>query len=316
MSALLRRNLQMLPGLLFAVLIAGINFALFPRFLKSFPSHLLLVMPVAFLALGETIVMATGEVDLSIGAALILVNAVSVAAHSDYGISGPLFLIIGLATGLTIGIIHGLLVSLGRVNSFLATVGTSFAWSGLSLLILREPRGSVPSWFSELFSTGLAGIPIGLWLLFAALCIFVIFEFSFVAVKFYAVGSAPRSAFAMGINVDRIKFYAFLLNGLLVGLAGLTITGIIRSGDPRLGSLSTLQAILAALIGGASFAGGTGNGAGAVFASIGLQFTRNLVAWFGIPHYLLDLTYGGIIVLLIIAISLVRKTLETKRTKG
>ena len=312
MNPLLRRSLQMLPGLLFAVLISGIDFALFPRFLKLFSSNLLLAMPVAFLALGETMIMVTGEVDMSLGPALILVNAVSVAAHSDYGISGPLFLIIGLATGLTIGIIHGLLVSIGRVNSFLATVGTSFVWSGLALLILGEPRGSVPSWFSKIFSTGLAGIPIGLWLLLGSFCIWMLFEFSPLAVKFYAVGSAPRSAFAMGINVNRIKFYAFLLNGLLVGIAGLTITGIIGSGDPRLGSLSTLQAILAALIGGASFAGGTGNGAGAVFAAIGLQFTRNLVAWFGIPHYLLDLTYGGIIVLLIIAISFARRMIESK----
>ncbi len=308
MNSLLRRNLQILPGLLFVVLISGIELALFPRFLRLFPQNLLLTMPVAFLTLGETLI--TGEVDMSLGSALILVNAVSVAAYSDYGISGPLFLIIGLATGLTIGIIHGLLVSVGRVNSFLATVGTSFVWTGLALLILGKPRGSVPSWFSTIFSARLAGIPIGWWLLLSSLCIWVIFEFSPLAIKFYAAGGAPKSAFAMGINVNRIKFYAFLLSGLLVGIAGLTITGIIRSGDPRLGGLSTLQAILAALIGGASFGGGTGNGAGAVFAAIGLQFTRNLVAWFGISHYLLDLTYGGIIVLFIIAISFARRMVE------
>ncbi len=307
MNTRLQRSWSILPGLLFAVLITGINLALLPRFSRLFFSNLLLAMPVAFLALAETMVLIVGEVDLSLGPALILVNAVSVVAYSDYGIDGPLFLLIGLGTGLTIGIIHGMLVSVGRANSFLTTAGTSFVWNGLALLILREPRGSVPRWFSRTFTTGLAGIPIGVWTLLIALCIWVLFDISKVAIKFYATGGALRAAFAMGLSVNRIKFYAFLLNGLFIGIAGVIITGIVGSGDPRLASMATLQAILASLIGGATFAGGSGNGAGAVFASIGLIFTRNLVTWIGIPYYLLDLAYGGLILSLIAIISFIRE---------
>jgi len=311
---LLRKHvLPVIPGFLLLLVISTTNAILMPRFLRLLNSNLLLAAPVAFLALGETILLITGEVDLSVGSALILVNAVTVSAYTDYGIDGVMFFLVPLFTGLFIGTVQGVLVAFGRVNSFLATVGTSFAWAGMALLILREPRGAVPIWFKRIFSAGIAGIPAGVLALILAICIWIMFVASRFATNFYAVGSDPRSGFILGLRVDRVKFYAFLFNGLLVGLGGLVMTGIIGSGDPRLGTLSTILAILAALIGGARFAGGTGNGVGAIFGAIGLQFARNLVAWLGVAYYLIDLVYGSVLIFLIAIITMIRRKVENEK---
>lgn len=307
----MRKHLaDIFPGLALLIVISAVNAALMPRFVRLLPSSLLLAMPVAYLALGELVVLITGEVDLSLGAALMLVNAVTVSAHTDFGIDGFLFIFTPLLVGIFIGIIHGVIICYGRLNSFLATVGTSFIWGGLALVILGEPRGKVPAWFSNVFLGDLGGMPVGFWALLLAIVIWQAFYLSPFALKFYAVGGATRSAYSLGINVDRVKFYAFVFNGFLAGLSGLIMTGIIGSGDPRLGALSTILAVLAALLGGAYFSGGRGNGLGAIMAAIGLQFARNLVAWVGITYYLLDLVYGAIIVSLIALISFIRRKVE------
>lgn len=311
MSLNVRKHLlETFPGLAILIVISAVNAALMPRFVKLLPSSLLLAMPVAYLALGETIVLITGEVDLSLGSALMLVNAVTVSAHTDFGVDGFLFIFTPLAVGIFIGMIHGILICYGRLNSFLTTVGTSFVWGGLALVILGEPRGKVPVWFSEAFLGDLGGVPIGFWALILALAIWLAFYLSPFALNFYAVGGTAKAAYSLGLNVNRVKFYAFIINGFLAGLAGLIMTGIIGSGDPRLGALSTILAVLAALLGGAHFSGGRGNGFGAIMAAIGLQFARNLVAWAGITYYLLDLVYGAIIVSLIALISFFRRKVE------
>lgn len=297
---------ELLPGfsLLFVISIASA--VLMPRFVRLLPSSLLLATPVAYLALGQTFVLITGEVNLASGSIMIFVNAVAASLHTDYRISGPLFLLVPLAIGVATGIIHGLLVSYGRLNSFLVTVGASFMWSGLALAILREPRGNVPYWFSNLFTSRFGGTPFVVWALILACLIWLVFYFSPASLRFYAVGSTTGAAYMLGINVYRVKFYSFVLDGFVAGLAGLIMTGIIGSGDPRLGGISTLLSVLAALVGGATFSGGTGNGIGAIAAAIALQFTRNLVAWTGVSYYLLDLVYGAVIVTFMAIISYAR----------
>lgn len=294
------------PGISLLLVISIASAVLMPRFVRLLPSSLLLATPVAYLALGQTFLLITGEVNLASGAVLIFVNAITASIHTDYGISGPLFILIPLAGAIATGIVHGILVAYGRLNSFLATVGTSFVWGGLALAILREPRGNVPHWFSSLFMSRFGGVPFVVWILLFACLIWFAFYLSPASMRFYAVGSTTGAAYALGIDVNRVKFYAFVLDGFVGGLAGLVMTGIIGSGDPRLGGISTLLSVLAALIGGAAFSGGMGNGIGAMAAAIALQFARNLVAWAGVSYYLLDLVYGGIMVAFMAIISYVR----------
>ena len=296
-----------IPGIVFGLAITVVTIIVDPGFLSLIESSALSAMPLAFLGIAEIFVLSTGNVDLSAGAGLSLVNVVTVAAFTDYGIGGPLLLFIPLGMGLIIGFINGVLVGYIRLNSFLATIATTSVWSGAALFVMSEPRGNVPGWFTELFQEGIVGIPSFVWLILLAVIIWLIFRFHSISNHFFAAGSDAESAFATGINVPRIRFYSFLLNGLMIGFAGLIMCGAITSGDPGVGDPLTLTAIIAALIGGGVFAGGEGSGIGVIGGAIGLGFMRNLIFFLGVSSFHQDLVYSSIIVALMVILIYVRR---------
>jgi len=258
-------------------------------------SIILLAIPLIFLGLAEMLVFITGEVDMSVGAGLTLANVVPVYAFLYHDINDYRFVLLHIAIGLAIGIVNGIIVGLLRVNSFLATLATSSIWSGLSLAILNKPEGPIPTWYYRLFMDGLWGVPMVQIGLLGSLLIWLCFRFSKISLHFYASGSNSYAAFIAGINVNAIKFIAFTLNGLFIGLAALFMTGIIASGDPTIGLPYTLPAILAAIIGGARFTGGVGEGLATICAAIGLTFMRNLIFSLEVPFYQQDLVYSAVI---------------------
>lgn len=295
-----------LPGVLFFIAVLLVIVYMNPGFLNLLNSNIVSYMDLAFLAIAEIFVLSAGDVDLSAGAGLILVNVITVSAYTSLGIGSPLLLLFPLGMGLAIGIVNGLIVGYLRLNAFLATIGTSFVWSGLALIIMHTPGGSIPLWYSSLFGEGLFGIPLSLYLLVLPVVIWLLFRFLPISNYFYATGDNIQAAFATGINANRMKFYAFALNGLMIGTAGIILTGSTGSGNP-LGVALTLPAILAALIGGATFSGGTGNVIGAVGAALGLGFLKRIIYYLGVSSYSRDLVYGIIILIAIVALSYLKK---------
>jgi len=296
----------MLTSIGFMLGIIILNVIVNPRTLMYIDSITLLAVPLAFLGLAELIVLVTGEVDMSVGAGLTLANVVSVYAYLYHGIGDYRFVLLHLIIGLAVGIVNGIIVGLLRVNSFLGTLATSSIWSGLALVILNKPEGPIPNWYYRLFMDGLWGIPMVIIGLLASLLIWLYFRFNKISLHFYASGSNPYSAFIAGINVNLIKFIAFTLNGLFVGLAALFMTGIIASGDPKIGIPYTLTAILAAIIGGARFTGGVGDGVATICAAIGLTFMRNLIFSLGVPFYQQDLVYSAVVLGLLAVVMYLR----------
>jgi len=283
-----------------------LNVVVNPRTLMYIDSIALLAVPLIFLGLAELFVFVTGEVDMSVGAGLTLANVVAVYAHLYHGINDYRFVLLHIAVGLAIGVVNGAIVGLLRVNSFLATLATSSIWAGLSLVILSKPEGPIPTWYYRLFMDGLWGIPMVVIGLLASILIWLCFRFSKISLHFYASGSNPYAAFIAGINVNAIKFIAFTLNGLFVGLAALFMSGIIASGDPKIGLPYTLPAILAAIIGGARFTGGVGDGLATICAAIGLTFMRNLIFSLGVPFYQQDLIYSAVVLGLLAVVMYLR----------
>ncbi len=282
------------------------NIIVNPGTLIYINSIMLLAIPLSFLALAELVVLTTGEIDMSVGAALTLANVVSVYAYLRHGVEDYRFVLIHLIIGFAIGLINGILVGLLRVNSFLGTLATSSVWSGLSLIVLNKPEGPIPQWFYRLFIDGLWGVPMSIIGILILLAVWIILRFNKILLYFYAVGSNPYASFIAGINVNLVKLFAFTLNGLFVGIAALFMTGIIASGDPRIGLPFTLSAILAAIIGGARFTGGVGDGIATICAAIGLTFMRNLIFSLGVPFYQQDLVHSGIVLALLAIIMFLR----------
>jgi len=297
-------NLRMLlTSISFMIGVILLNVVVNLKTLMYISSITLLAVPLAFLALAELIVFITGEVDMSVGAGLTLANVIPVYAYLYHGIEDYRFILLHIVVGLSIGLVNGTLVGLLRINSFLATLATSSIWAGLSLTILNKPEGPIPTWYYRLFMDGLLGIPMVIIGMLVAISMWMVFRFSKISLHFYAVGSSSYAAFIAGINVNVIKFTAFILNGLFIGLAAIFMTGIIASGDPTIGLPYTLSAILAAIIGGARFTGGAGDGIATISAAVGLTFMRNLIFSLGVPFYQQDLVYS-IVVLALLAIAM------------
>lgn len=295
--------LDALPGILFFAAVLSATLFLQPGFITRFYRTLAYRMPLAFLAMGQIFVLTTADIDLSAGAGLSLVNVVTVSLYVNYGIASPLILIIPLGVGLAIGIINGLLVGYLRLNAFLATIGTTSVWTGTALFIMGRPGGAVPAWFTSMFQGGVLGVPLSFWLIVLVIGIWFIFRYLSVSNYLYATGSDIEAAFSTGVDANRMKFYAFLLNGLMIGLAGLVMTGSISSGDPRIGEGLVLAAIIAALIGGGNFSGGSGNAIGAAAAGLGLGFMRNLMFFLGISSFNQNVVRGSIILIIVIVLS-------------
>lgn len=291
----------------FLIGVVSLNLIINPRTVLYIDSIALLAVPLAFLGLAELYVLLTGEVDMSVGAGLTLANVVPVYAYLYFGISGFEFCLLHIAVGLLLGLINGIIVGLLRIKSFLGTLATSSIWSGLALIILNKPEGPVPGWFAQLFSRGVSGISMTIIGFLLLVLIWILFKFHIISIRFYAVGSDPYSSYIAGVDVNLIKLYAFILNGFMVGLAALFMTGIINSGDPRIGLPFTLSAILAAILGGARFTGGSGDGIAVITAAIGLTFMRNLLFSLGVPYYQQDLIYSILTLVLITIVMLLRR---------
>ncbi|MCD6536167.1 MAG: ABC transporter permease [Thaumarchaeota archaeon] len=287
-------------SVLFAILFLN------PNFVFTLNQTVFSYTPLILVSLAELIVMITGEIDMSAGAAVTLVNVSIVFLYTNYGIDGAALFFLALLVGLAIGAVNGALVAFLRLNSFLATIGTLSVFSGLALLIMGQPGGRVPEWISSM-SQAILGIPSSLLIIVLLLVFWIVFRLSRMSSEFYGVGSNAMAAFSSGINVDKIKFYAFLMGGLAIGFSGLFITSVISSGDPLVGQPLTLPAILAALIGDASFSGGKGNTIGTISGALGLGFLRNLIFFLGIAFFHQDIFYGSIIIALLIILAYLRE---------
>src|SRR6266702_2681127 len=220
------RELGLLIVLLFIVLIVGIQA---PRFLSidNFEQILLSVAILAFVAVGETLVVLTRNVDLSVGSMVGLTAFVTAYFFKQLpDINLLLGILLGCALGLVLGMVNGLIVSFGRVPAIVATLGTLYAYRGLVFIVSSNTTSQVnasdvPTSYLALATTQIFGIP-ALILIAAAIAVIVgyFLHASPTGRQLYAVGSHPEAANIIGIRRDWLVFSAFAASGLFCGLAG------------------------------------------------------------------------------------------------
>jgi len=236
------------------------------------------------LALGLTVVLIAGGIDLSVGSVL------SMAAALTMGLQplGTWFaVLIALLFGAGIGLVNGLLVTKGRIVPFIATLGTMTVVRGIMLTYTRQQPipGSDPGFvFWGAGSLGPLPVPI---LIVAALCIAVhlLLTYTQFGRNLYAIGGNPDAAFLAGIDVVRNKILAFVLSGLLAAISGVLIASRLNSSTVHIGLDSGLWAIAAAIIGGASLTGGKGSVLGAVLGVVTLGVLVNGMNLLGVHTY-------------------------------
>jgi ribose transport system permease protein len=254
--------------------------------------------PFALIALGQTLVILTGGIDLSVGS-VIAVSAMAGAATAKAN-PGQVWLtvLVAMMVGLAVGSVNGILVSRINVPPFIATLGTLTAGSGLAYVIGGgAPINGLPAEFGSIANTKILGLQIPVLLMIAGIiALAVVMKRTTYGMRVYAVGGNRIAAEIAGINTKNMLFSVYALSGLLAGISGVMLASRVISGPPNLGQGYELDAIAAVVIGGASLMGGRGSIWGTALGLLMIQTLNNGLDILVVPAYWQDVIKGVLIV--------------------
>lgn len=250
------------------------------------------------MALGMTIIIIAGGIDLSVGAVLAFSGLLGTMVM-EAGLPVGLGIVTGMACGLGWGMTNGLLITQLRINPFIVTLGTLGIARGVTLIISDGlPVHGIPKEFSFLGEGNLAGVPVVLWVLvLCAAVTHVILEHTRMGRYAYAIGSNPEAAYYTGIPVAFHTTAVYAYSGLLCGLAGMIEASRLMTGQPTAGQGYELQVIAAVVIGGGSLRGGEGSVVGTLVGAFIMGLLSNGSDLLGISPYLQQAIIGGVIIL-------------------
>ncbi|MBM3858249.1 MAG: ribose ABC transporter permease [Verrucomicrobia bacterium] len=283
-------------GLVIALVVIGATMAVVHPAFLTWPNLLNVVRQISIngiLAVGVTYVLLTGGVDLSLGSLVALtgVVAASFAHPGEYPVFVPVLL--GVLAGTACGAVNGLVVTKGRVAPFIVTLGMMTVARGLALVI---SGGRPVSNLSEEFKwIGNGPVPI-LILVAVAIVSWVFLANLKLGRHIYAVGGNENAARASGINVERVKLFAYTVCGSLAGLAGVVLASRITTGQPNAGAGYELDAIAAVVIGGTSLSGGVGGVGGTILGALLMGVINNGLDLLNVSPYYQAIVKGIIIV--------------------
>lgn len=280
---------------------------------SNFESIVVSVAVLGTIALAVNQVILCGEIDISTGSMMGLCAVVAGAvATSTGGLILPL--LAGVVTGALAGAVNGLLVTAGRIPSIIVTLGMLYALRGVILLITGGTWiTGIPSETRVLGTGSMLGIE---YPVFVLLVLFVVIELvsrhSTWGRNVFAVGGNRRAARFAGLPIDRVRFMAFVLVGVFVGIASVIYLGRAGSVQTNTGTGLELQVIAAVVIGGTSISGGRGSSLAALTGAVLIGVILNGLILLGIPGIWQDAVLGALI-LLAVATDVVRRRLVGDR---
>ncbi|MCU1634815.1 MAG: transporter permease [Cryobacterium sp.] len=290
-----------------------------PAFLQpqSIQPLLANVAPIAMIGVGMTIIIITAGIDISV-AGMVMVCAVVVAKLlAEAQMPLPVSILAGIVVGGLLGLVNGLLIAIGRVHPIIITFGTAniFLFLGLRIFDSKVVNG-IPSSIAVL-GRGEGGRLLGVPISFIITMIIVAIAWWYLRYTaggrhFYALGSDSNAAALAGIRVRRRTILAYLVTGLLVGLAScIVIANGTQSLAPTVGRGIELQVIAAVVIGGTSILGGRGSVLGTVLGAILVQTVSSGVIQLGWPSQLANL-FVGVAIIIAVGADLVQQRLRRK----
>ncbi len=270
---------------------------------------------VIVLAIGETLVLLTRQIDLSVGATLGLSAFImgSLVGHMG-ALSVPGAVALSLLVGAVLGLGNGLLVDLARMPAIIATLATLAIYSGLQVIISGGSQvyaSQLPSWLANLYVTNWLGAPS--FIVIAVVCVVVfglIMRFTRWGRDLYAMGSNPEAARYMAIPTRRRTYEAFIVCGALAGFGGLLYAAQYGNVDATAGGGFNLQVIAGAVVGGVSLFGGSGTPVGAALGSLFLVEIENILALLKISIFAQQTLQGVAIVAAVVIYALLTRRLQ------
>lgn len=262
-------------------------------------------VPLLLTAVGQTLVIITAGIDLSIGETVTLSTILASSLMGLEYVGIPLAIIACLLAGTLVGIANALMI--GRLNlpPFLATLASMFCLQGLNLYLRPVPGGFVPLEFRSIASARIGPIPI-VPVVFVILLSVIALHFSRAkfGLRAYAVGADETRARLSGVSLRQVKLSVYVCSGLLASIAGLFLAARTGSGDPHIGSTYMFDSITATVLGGASLLGGLGTLWGALASGLVLAMLANILNLLGVITYWQWIIRGAILVLAVAGYSL------------
>jgi ribose transport system permease protein len=261
----------------------------------------------AILAVGQTLVIVSAGIDLSVASTAALSGSVMGVMYAHQGYPEPVALLMGLAAGFAVGAINGFVITKWRVPDFIATLGAFTAVRGIALLVTdglpvpdytkaKEGR-TVPDTVTTLGADSIFGIP--LIAVVAGACAVLgwfILSRTTLGRSAYAIGGNREAARVSGIRVERTKWMIYIFSGLMAAIAGFMLTGRQGSANSLMGEGMELQSIAAVVVGGTNLFGGEGTIGGTIIGVLIIGVLNNGLNILGVADFWQRVVNGSIIV--------------------
>lgn len=311
MAGLNAAHLRMaLPALSLAILLCAI-FWLQPRAMSYVGLNLLLnlALPIAFATIAQMLVITVNDLDLSIGAFVGFVACVGATWLRDQ----PLLGIAALAASILAYAALGALIHLRNLPSIVVTLGMSFVWLGLAVLVLPTPGGKAPDWLRSIMTFKTPLLPMTI---FASIALAAVVH---VGLMRTAYGAVLRGAGGNALSVERagwsllkVKMTMFALAGLFGVFAGLSLVGLTTSGDANIALRYTLLSIAGVILGGGEFTGGRVSPVGAVLGAMTLTLAASFLSFLRLdPDW--QIGAQGAILIVVLALRVLISRAEARR---
>jgi ribose/xylose/arabinose/galactoside ABC-type transport system permease subunit len=257
---------------------------------------------VGIAAIGMTIVIVGGGIDLSVGSIVALIT-VCMALLLKTGVAPLAALSAAILLGAFCGLVNGTLITKLKVVPFIVTLGTLLVFRGMAKGLSGEQKVDAPlSWLNE-FLTVLNPsdrwqiFPHGVWVMFLlTVVVFILLKYTRLGLHIFAVGSSEPTAILCGVPVDRVKILMYTLNGIFAGIAGIMQFSRLTVGDATAASGLELDAIAAVVIGGGSLKGGEGSVLGTIIGALIMTVIRSGCSQIGLASWVQEIVTGSIII--------------------
>ena len=302
-----------------AVLVLGMIFSVFSSsFLTSY--NLFNMSRTAaiyiFIALGQAAVVIVGGMNLALGYMGGLTVVITGYTMEIMGFPAVVSVIAGLLVGVATGLVNGIIITKLKLNSFVATLATSFIYTGLINGISQgNPYNEIPDGFTVIGRGGFLGIPYLLWLAVVVLIVLAyFFRFTVTGRRYLATGGNQEAARLSGVNTDKMVILANVASGIFAAIAGILWISRTGSAQPSTGGDWMVTSFAVAVIGGTLLKGGVFNSVGVFFASFLIVMVRNGLVMLQANVYF-EQAYLGLILLLAVSLDSIKQIISERRLK-
>ncbi|NLC26928.1 MAG: ABC transporter permease [Fastidiosipila sp.] len=256
---------------------------------------------VGMIAVGQSMLLLVGELDLSVGKIASLTGIVTGMMMVYGGWNSWLSLLLGLVFGTLLGILNGIIITKLRLNSMVATIGMQGVYGGINLVLTRgKAITNIPEEIQFLGKGNIGPIPIPFIFTIVILILVVAFvKKTKTGRHIYAIGNNREVAKILGIKVDQNRVLIYAMVGFISALAGLLYMARLGSSQSTVGESWPMNSIAASVIGGVSLSGGIGNPAGALIGAAIIALIQNMIVLFGVNVYWQSAVSGFVVVIAI-----------------